>query len=558
MRFGVLCNGPIFQRWQLEAIQHLVAGGHTCELLLVNANQPVAPGFVEKLVKYPYSKLLVRLWFRYLMKPAAKELADISGLNLVVPRISCFTFKKGYAEYFNEADLATIKSFKLDFILRFGFSILKGEILDSAKYGIWSYHHDDDRKYRGVPTGFWEIMFGDPVNAAILQRLTSKLDSGVILHKAYFSTIFHSWEANFNNLLQSSTEWPLQVCTKIESGDTAFLSVTNAPQSPVYKLPGNLKMLRFLSKLLYYKARFQFRDLFITEKWNVGIIEKPTGSFFKPGEMILPEPRWLELKTKRYQYHADSFGFARDGYIYIICEEYDYKRSKGILVSLQLDIHSLELIRRTVALELGYHLAYPFLFEHQGTYYCIPENSEGGKVDLYIFDPDSGKLIFEQTLVENLQAVDPSVCFYNGFWWLFFTDRTSTNERLHIWFSSDLKGEYTPHANNPVKVDVRSSRPAGNPFVIDRQLYRPAQDCSARSGRRIAVNKVIALSPRVFDEEVYTIINPSPKSEWNDGMHTISVSENSIIVDGKKECFIWPAFTHKIKLKVKRKIKSAK
>ena len=52
MRFGVLCNGNDFQRWQLDAIRHLLEGGHTCELLIVNANQSVAPGFIEKIITF--------------------------------------------------------------------------------------------------------------------------------------------------------------------------------------------------------------------------------------------------------------------------------------------------------------------------------------------------------------------------------------------------------------------------------------------------------------------------------------------------------------------------
>jgi len=188
MKFGILCNGNNFQQWQLETIRTLVSGGHSCSLLIVNANPVRYQSFRNKIANYPYPKLLYRVWFRYMMKPGAKKTVTINDFYTDIPEISCLTSKKGYAEFFAAKDVNQIKSYNLDFILRFGFGIIKGEILEAAKYGVWSYHHDDDRKYRGVPTGFWEIMFGDPVNAAILQRLTNKLDSGVILHKAYFGT----------------------------------------------------------------------------------------------------------------------------------------------------------------------------------------------------------------------------------------------------------------------------------------------------------------------------------------------------------------------------------
>ncbi len=46
-----------------------------------------------------------------------------------------------------------------------------------------------------------------------------------------------------------------------------------------------------------------------------------------------------------------------------------------------------------------------------------------------------------------------------------------------------LEGPWEPHRRNPVKCDVRGSRPAGTPFVHGGELYRPAQDGSKRYGK---------------------------------------------------------------------------
>jgi len=558
MKFGILCNGNTFQQWQLEAIRHLVESGHNCNLLIVNDNPFEQKSFAKKLIQYPYSKFLCRIWFRYMMNPEAKTSVEITDLYKNLPEIKCLTKKKGYAEYFHRVDVDIIKSHNLDFILRFGFGIIKGDILDAAKYGVWSYHHDDDRKYRGVPTGFWEIMYGDPVNAAILQRLTDKIDSGVILHKAYFATINHSWEANLDNLLKSSTEWPLQVCRDIENGNVEFLSVKNAPESAIYKLPGNFRMLWFLMKLATNKLGFHYRDLFLAEKWNVGIIPLPVEKLIQPGNITIPEPVWLKTEAEKSVYHADPFGFIKDDQFHVVCEEYDYKNAKGKLVSLQVDRQSNHVVKKSTALEKEYHLAFPYLFEHENTQYCIPENSVGGNVDLYKYDSSDGELVFEQSLVENLAAVDPSLFYYQGFWWLFFTDKIATNERLHIWYSKSLKGPYTSHANNPVKVDIRSSRPAGKPFILDGKLLRPAQDCSVRSGRRICINEVLKLSATDFSEKEYTILNPARSSKFKDGMHTFCITDGAVIVDGKREIFVWQAFTRKLSVKLHKLVKSKK
>ncbi len=555
MEFGILCNGNIFQKWQLESIRLLIEAGHTCRLMVVNANTVAEQGFWEKLAHYPWSKLLCRAWFRYRIKPEAKSDVDINTLLPGLPALHCVTTNKGISEYFSPADVEYIKSCKLDFMLRYGFGIIKGEILDAATYGVWSYHHDDDRKYRGVPTGFWEIMFGDPVNAAVLQRLTHQIDSGIILYKAYFATINHSWEANLNNILQRSVEWPLQVCRRIQNGETEFLTVAKAPETRIYKLPGNFLMLWFILKVTFNKLKFHFHELFRAEKWQVGLVNLGSEAIINPGEQTLPEPEWIPVQTRKSVYHADPSGFIHNGFIHILCEEYDYASAKGIIVSLKLDAGTKKILRKEVALEKDYHLAFPFLFEYEDSFYCIPENSEGGDVDLYLYDVETAKLTFKKTLVPGLKAVDPTLFHYNSLWWLFFTDKTSTNERLHAWYSDDLNGPFTPHANNPVKVDIRSSRPAGNPFMQGNMLLRPAQDCSVRSGRRIYINQVVKLTKTEFSETEYAVLNPSPTSVYHDGMHTFNLVNGMIIADAKRECFIWQSFAKKMVEKLKRFIK---
>ena len=87
--------------------------------------------------------------------------------------------------------------------------------------------------------------------------------------------------------------------------------------------------------------------------------------------------------------------------------------------------------------------------------------------------------------------------------------------------------------------------------MLDGKLLRPTQDCTERSGRRISINQISKLSPNEFKESEFALLNPSPASEYPDGMHTFCVTENGIIVDGKSECFIWQAFARKINKVIK-------
>ncbi|GAG66909.1 unnamed protein product, partial [marine sediment metagenome] len=97
---------------------------------------------------------------------------------------------------------------------------------------------------------------------------------------------------------------------------------------------------------------------------------------------------------------------------------------------------------------------------------------------------------------------------------------------------------WKPHASNPIKVDVRSARPAGNPFYHNGNFYRPSQDCSEIYGGKIVLNRITRLSPTEFKEEKVNVIGPYKNSPYPDGIHTISSVGDMTIIDGFQRKFI--------------------
>ena len=80
-------------------------------------------------------------------------------------------------------DIKKIRDRNLDLIIRLESGILKGEIFKSAKKGIISFHHGDNKFYRGLPPGFWEVYNNDPTTGFVIQKLNEKLDDGEIIFK---------------------------------------------------------------------------------------------------------------------------------------------------------------------------------------------------------------------------------------------------------------------------------------------------------------------------------------------------------------------------------------
>jgi len=72
-----------------------------------------------------------------------------------------------------------------DIAIRFGFGIIKGEVLDAPTYGVLSYHHGDMTKYRGRPAGFYEFINNESVAGVTVQRLSEQLDAGEIVATTY-------------------------------------------------------------------------------------------------------------------------------------------------------------------------------------------------------------------------------------------------------------------------------------------------------------------------------------------------------------------------------------
>lgn len=532
LRFGIMCNGTDFQRWQADAIRSLVESGMARPTLLIQPDKrpPQKRSFFEKLRYYPWRMGLYMYWRKRFFKPPAMDMVSVDELLRSITSLECAVEKRKHSEYFQTADVEAIRSKDLHFILRFSFNIIRGDILNAAKYGVWSFHHGDEEKYRGGPPGFWEVVNDDPVSGSVLQRLTDRLDGGIILKKGIYATIDHSITGNVQQLLERSSPWPLAVCQDIAIGEANYLNAApSKTDAPIFKYPGNLQFLSALFKVKRNKASFHRSELKDHEEWNAAVVYQPIANFLD-GKSSL-NMRWLPdplLGT----YRADPFGYMLDGELNLLYEKYDYKTGKGIISRVRPKKDGI-LKRSRALLEAEEHFSYPYTFEHDGDIYVLPECYQKGRLDLYKIDRQENSLEFVQTLIEDVPAIDPTLTFVDDKWWLFYTLPENSNSELHIQYSNSLFGPYQPHAANPVKRDVRSSRPAGTPFIHEGNLYRPAQDCSETYGGRIAFNKVHRLTTKAFEESVEKFVGPI-KGPYDKGMHTICAMGDITIIDGKR------------------------
>jgi len=557
IRIGIMCKGTTFEEWQARCLDNLLAlDGVQAVLLIIDdakADSPTVFDKIRNILSNP-GGILFLLYMRFICRPRAQHRVDMAKFFLGVPSIDCKVIKKGkFSQYLSETDIETIHGYSLDFILKFGFGIIRGEILKLARYGIWSFHHDDEERYRGLPPCFWEIYNGDSVTGAILQRLTERLDGGIVLKKGFWSTEKGSYAKNIDQSYYESARWPAQVCIDIRNGTTDYIDAPpSQTKAPIHYAPNNLQVLSFLIKTLRYRLTSKWRALFRHEQWNIGIGYESIDTFLKPDHK--PKIHWFPT-PKRSKFLADPFGIVKNGKITVLCEDFDYGPGKGIISSIEL-IDKAASYRCKPAMDSPYHMSYPYLFEHQGEIYCTPETHQAREISLYKAQEFPYSWIKIGTLIQNIAGVDPTVFPYEGHWWLTCTDQEQgPDSNLFIWYAPDPLGPWKPHASNPVKTDVRSARPAGTPFIYNGNLYRPAQDCSRTYGGRIVLNRVIRLTPTEFKEESAGVIEPYTNSPFPHGLHTISSIGNFTLVDGKRWIFVPSAAKHTLTAWVSRKLR---
>ncbi|GAB4143794.1 MAG: hypothetical protein Fur0041_18850 [Bacteroidia bacterium] len=528
IRIGFLINSFEMQSWEIRCILKMFELPFVKPVIVVmpeTTHQP-AKSLFQKIKGFQYSRLLWKLYNKYGKDIDAYRTANAEKLFQGCKVISCNVIRKGkYAEYFPDDVLEQIRHSELDVLIRFGFNIIKGEILNIPQNGVWSYHHCDEQYYRGGPAGFWEIYKNDPVTGFLLQRLTEQLDAGHMIRKGWVSTIRHSYRANTEQILRASESAIQQALTDLYNNTIQYTPVHTS--APVFRYPNNWQMLNMWLKLAINKFRFHFRELFLPEKWAVGIIHQSFDDILKNG--IQSEIQWKEAGSAN-EYLADPFPHKSENQEFILAEHYDYKTGKGSIVKLNQQ-------GSTAFLSANEHLSYPFSFIFENEAYFIPECHQSDKVDLYKIE--NQQPVFITTLIENFKAVDASMVRHLNKWFLFCTREDEyTNASLYIFWSDTLTGSFQPHGNNPVKLDIRNARPGGSFLHHEGKLYRVAQDCSESYGCAVIVNEIDILNTTEYREHAVQRIAPDKNWKYNKGLHTLTfINDQYVLIDAKRYSF---------------------
>lgn len=518
LRYGVIVTGTAIKAWQLECARELQQT-RLAELRCVAVVRAPSPSKRDA--------FRANLGFPSQAPVSIDELRSDGEQEVV--RVEC-------SLPLAQDVKARVRSLGLDFLLLFGDKESGIDLAGEAKYGVWHFAHSDVTRFSSSAPCFWEIYHDHDVTGAMLLRLRDSQTAGVVLKSGYLPTIRSSLRRNTEAAFSALRMWPAHVCWDITHGAAGYFEDEPLPLAPVqYESPSAIQMaaLRFIESK--HRALEYVRMNCCSIEWTVGRLNGRPADFI--GRDSRADVSYL-YDRRADRYFADPCVLVRDSRAYLFCEEYRYRNNRGLLVASELS--SLGATRPRAIIEEQHHLSYPHVFEHDGDVFCIPESGGIGKVCLYRAVEFPYRWEYVQTLIDDFEAADSTILQYGGKWWLFCTSSELAAKgyysHLYIWHAGELRGNWMPHARNPVKIDARSARPAGQFFTHEGALYRPAQDCSRKYGGAIRINRVENLTETDFKESLAGMIRP-PERAYTQGIHTISAAGDYCIVDAQRYAF---------------------
>jgi hypothetical protein len=527
LRVGLLLDDLTASRWAARMIEDIQRSHHSeIVVAVIGGHPPAAPvagGRLARLFKEPrvlfagavrrgleaaYGILIERNTYL----PPSEQRVDLREFLGAVPVVEVQPIRTRWSDSLNESDLARVAAHDVDVLIRLGFRILRGGVLRVARYGVWSYHHGDNLLNRGGPPGLWESMQGWPVTGSVLQVLTEDLDNGQVLCRSFSCTNDMSVLDNRRNYFWKTLSFiPRKLRELHRLGAQRFFEEVRAENAdPVlysrrlYVQPTNSEFARMLAAKIWNKARTLWLNRRTLDQWILLIDLKRdlSSSFWRYQRIVPPADRFW----------ADPFPVETDDGYAIFIEEYPYATARGHISVIEMDRAGKWKPPVPVLTRL-YHLSYPFIFEHEGQRFMIPESAENETIELYRCIEFPLRWELHEVIMKGVKAYDSTIVEHEGRFWLFANmvevEGASSWDELHLfWSDKPVGGRWTAHPRNPVVSDCRSARPAGRLFRQHGRLYRPSQNCSRRYGWGFNIARVDRLDDEFYEESVVTAVEP--------------------------------------------------
>jgi len=256
---------------------------------------------------------------------------------------------------------------------------------------------------------------------------------------------------------------------------------------------------RSATQLLLRLFKAIMKKLLWRDQWRLEI--------FTPNEAAPSQARFAHIiAPPASDFWADPFLVTIKNRLWLVFEALPFSTGKGNISAMELTPDGKPKSPPQVVLDEPWHLSYPFLYTENNQTYMIPDASMSRQ--LYLYRCSDDPLHWERLapLISDQCLADATLIRHQGKLWMFAShgDRgASMDDTLHIYMADQLTGPWKAHSLNPVKIDARSARPAGNMWISPSgDLHRVAQDCSTVYGGATVCTRIVKLSESEFEEEI--------------------------------------------------------
>lgn len=216
---------------------------------------------------------------------------------------------------------------------------------------------------------------------------------------------------------------------------------------------------------------------------------------------------------------ADPFFVKEKDTFYIFFERATIKSNADIGLLTSVDGKNYQY--RGTVLSQKFHLSYPQVFKYRNDFYMVPESKQANAVLLYKAHRFPYDWRVCDTLVPNVQLVDPSIYVSDSLNVMVATDYA---KNMYVFEADSLLGKWKLH-KKPIALIGTESRAGGRFFADQKGLILPVQDFSNGYGYGVSLYRFL------FKDGNYTITREKPLflvaneniKEFNAGMHQLDI-----------------------------------
>ena len=279
----------------------------------------------------------------------------------------------------------------------------------------------------------------------------------------------------------------------------------------------------------------RIKEFLVREEWNIAI--RPIGEKRLYQEDGTIEPFKVVSNSFRY-WCADPFIITVGEEDYLFFEMFDRFKGKGVIGYRVIDKNG-KIGKMQKAYESTHHLSFPFVFEHNGDYYMMPESSYDRNLTMLKAKCFPNQWEVVKTWFSGEKVCDSVLFESKGRVYLLTqpVEYPYTHAKLNLYV---LKGEnWVSFTQNPIVNDSSCGRMAGAIINDAGKLIRPGQDCKTY-GDAIAFSKIEDVNLKVYLETDYRrvsadMISLGYSKEPVNGIHTYNSSRRYEVVDIKRK-----------------------